>query len=79
MNAGAGSDESHPAVAVSGRVPIKVIGKVSKGQRLISAGNGLARGAQRSEITSLNVVGRSLEDKTTEEAGVVEAIVRLNS
>jgi hypothetical protein len=79
MNAGAGDDNSHPAVAVSGRVPVKVIGKVKKGQRLISAGNGLARGAERDEITNLNVVGRSLEDKTTEAVGVVEAIVRLNS
>ena len=79
MNAGAGTNETHPAVAISGRVPVKVVGLVKKGQRLISAGNGIAKGADRTEITNLNVIGRSLENKTTRGIGVVEAIVRLNS
>jgi hypothetical protein len=79
MNAGAGTDITHPAVAISGRVPVRVIGPVRKGQRLISAGNGLARGAERHEITGLNIIGRSLEDKITDNEGIVEAIVRLNS
>jgi hypothetical protein len=79
MNAAAGNDVTHPAVAISGRVPVKVTGPVRKGQRLISAGNGLARGATRVEITGLNVIGRSLEDKPTDGVGTIEAIVRLNS
>lgn len=79
MNAAAGSDATHPAVAISGRVPVRVIGAVRKGQRLISAGNGLARGAERHEITGLNVIGRSLENKSSLDEGIVEAIVRLNS
>ena len=33
MNAGAGTDATHPSVALAGRVPCKVIGKVVKGQR----------------------------------------------
>jgi hypothetical protein len=79
MNAGAGSDATHPAVAVNGRVPVRVTGTVKKGDRLVSAGAGLARAASRTEITAFNVIGRSLEDKTTQDEGVVEAIVKLNS
>jgi hypothetical protein len=79
MNAGAGSDATHPAVAVNGRVPVRVIGRVNKGDRLVSAGNGLARAADRTEITAFNVIGRSLEDKTTQDEGTIEAIVKLNS
>jgi hypothetical protein len=79
MNSDAGSDITHPAVAVSGRVPVRVIGQVKKGDRLVSAGAGLARAASREEITAFNVIGRALEDKNTENEGTVEAIVKLNS
>ena len=79
MNAGAGSNTTHPAVAVSGRVPVRVIGTVKKGDRLVSAGNGLARSADRTEITAFNVIGRALADKHTQDEGTVEAIVKLNS
>jgi hypothetical protein len=79
MNGEAGSDQTHPPVAMQGRVPVRVIGTVSKGDRLVSAGAGLARAANRAEITAFNVIGRSLEDKITADEGVVEAIVKLNS
>jgi hypothetical protein len=79
MNGSAGSDETHPPVAVNGRVPVRVIGQVKKGDRLVSAGAGLARAASRNEITAFNVIGRALEDKTTDVEGTVEAIVKLNS
>lgn len=79
MNGGAGPTETHPAVAVQGRVPVKVIGKITKGDRLVSAGNGLARAAHSDEITAFNVIGRALEDKYSIEAGTIEAIVRLNN
>ena len=79
MNGEAGSDITHPPVAMQGRVPVRVIGTVGKGDRLVSAGAGLARAADRREITAFNVIGRSLEDKTTADEGVVEAIVKLNS
>lgn len=78
MNAGAGDDSTHPAVAMNGRVPVRVIGEIRKGDRLVSAGNGLARAAEASEITAFNVIGRALEDKFTDSEGVVEAIVRIN-
>lgn len=79
MNGRAGTDITHPPVAVQGRVPVKVVGKIRKGQRLVSAGNGLARAGTKQEITTWNVIGRSLEDKTTDGEGVVEAVVKLNS
>jgi len=75
MNAGAGSDKTHPAVAVSGRVKVKVTGKIVKGQRLVSAGKGIARAALDGEATAFNTIGRSLQDKVTDGEGTVEAIV----
>ena len=77
MNGGAGDDDTHPPVAMTGRVPVKVIGIVNKGDRLISAGDGVARAAQPGEATSFNVIGRALSGKTTVEAGTVEAIVTI--
>jgi len=79
MNSRAGNNKTHPPVAVQGRVPVKVTGKVRKGDRLVSAGNGLARAGKRSELTAWNVIGRSLEDKTTVGEGIVEAAVKMNS
>ena len=78
MNAMAGDDNTHPPIAVGGRVQVKVIGKVKKGQRLVSAGNGMARAAQKGEATAFNIIGRSLEDKLTDEIGAVEAFVKIN-
>ena len=75
MNAGAGTDTTHPAVAVSGRVSVKTLGKVSKGDRLVSAGKGIARAAKKGEATAFNTIGRALTDKNTEDLGLVEAIV----
>ena len=77
MNSQAGTDKTHPAIAVSGRVPVKVKGKVKKGDRLVSAGNGIARAADTSEITAFNTIGRALKDKNTTGTGTVEAIVTI--
>ena len=75
MNAGAGNDQTHPPVAMSGRVKVKVTGVVSKHQRLVSAGNGIARAAEEGEANAFNTIGRALENKTTTGVGTVEAIV----
>jgi hypothetical protein len=79
MNGGAGDDETHPKVAMTGRVPVKVVGIVHKGDRLVSAGSGIARAAQAGEITAFNVIGRSLVDKPTIEPGTIEAIVTIKN
>ena len=78
MNAIAGTDETHPPVAMTGRVPVNTIGVVRKGDRLVSAGNGLARAARPGEATAFNVIGRSLDNKLSTELGTVEAIVKIN-
>ena len=79
MNDAAGNDATHPPVAMSGRVPVRVIGTVRRGDRLVSAGNGLARSALKSEMTAFNVIGRALENKNTQDEGTIEAVVKLNS
>ena len=78
MNSGAGTDETHPPIAMTGRVPVRVTGMIRKGDRLVSAGNGLARAAQPGEATAFNVIGRALEDRTDTSEGIVEAIVTIN-
>lgn len=77
MNSGAGSNATHPPIAMTGRVPVRTIGSVRKGDRLVSAGNGLARSAQAGEATAFNTVGRALHDKADAGEGVVEAIVTI--
>lgn len=79
MNGGAGEDDTHPKVAMTGRVPVKVTGYIRKGDRLVAAGNGIARAAQPGEATAFNVIGRSLVDKTTPESGTIEAIVTIKN
>ena len=79
MNGGAGENDTHPPVAMTGRVPVKVTGVVHKGDRLVSAGAGIARAAQPGEATSFNVIGRSLVDKITPESGTIEAIVTIKN
>jgi hypothetical protein len=79
MNGAAGDDDTHPRVAMTGRVPVKVTGYVKKGDRLVSAGSGQARAAQPGEATAFNVIGRSLVDKPTPEPGTIEAIVTINN
>lgn len=77
MNGGAGNDDTHPAVAMTGRVPVQVVGVVRKGDRLVSAGNGYARSAMPGEATAFNVIGRALVDKLDPKSGTIEAIVTI--
>jgi hypothetical protein len=79
MNSGAGTDSTHPPIAVQGRVPVRVTGVIHKGDRLVSAGNGVARSGNKSEINAWNVIGRALENKTSPGEGIIEAVVKLNS
>ena len=77
MNGGAGENNTHPPVAMTGRVPVQVIGIIHKGDRLVSAGAGWARAAQPGEATAFNVIGRALVDKLSPESGTIEAIVTI--
>ena len=77
MNSGAGNDKTHPPIAMTGRVPVRATGIVNKGDRLVSAGNGLARSAKPGESTWSNTIGRALENKYNTDEGMVEAIVTI--
>jgi len=78
MNAVAGDDTTHPPIALVGRVPVRVVGTVAKGQRLVSAGNGCARVAVDGELSPFNVIGRSLEDKTDPAEALTLCVVKIN-
>ena len=63
-------------VALAGRVPVKVIGKVAKGERLIASDvPGVAWGVADEDVDIKAVIGRSLEDKDDGEQGIVEAVI----
>jgi len=77
MNSGAGKQDTHPYVALSGRVPVRVVGKVSKGERLVSSsmhGHAQAAGTEAG-ISWQFVIGRALEDKLHDEPGIIEVVV----
>ena len=79
MNGGAGNDDTHPYIAMTGRVDVKVIGSVNKGDRLISASvPGYAKAATKAECTAFNVIGRALTGKTEAGQGSVLAAVRVS-
>ena len=78
LNSAAGTDETHPPIALVGRVNVRVVGQVKKGQRLVSAGNGIARAGKDEELTTFNVIGRSLVNKTDDAEGLIEVAVKIN-
>jgi hypothetical protein len=77
MNSEAGEHQTHPPVAMVGRTPVRVIGRCIKGDRLVSAGRGVARRARPGEATHFNVVGRALADKYDDDENLVEAVILL--
>lgn len=75
LNSSAGNDETHPYVALSGRVPVKVTGKILKGQRLVSSEiPGVAR-AFKAGDDIFSIFGRALENKETEEVEQILIVV----
>ena len=75
MNSEAGNNDTHPAIALKGRVPVKVTGQGLAGDRIVSAGWGEARTATLEECTTFNVVGRLIKDKYNEQTALVECII----
>jgi hypothetical protein len=76
LNSNAGSDDTHPYVALSGRVPVKVVGPVKKGDRLVSAA--VPGYAMRASMPNwAEVIGRALTDHDVgpNDLGTVEIIV----
>lgn len=75
MNSGAGNDDTHPYVAMSGRIPCYVVGKVTKGQRLVSSDlPGVAKGYELN-TPDFSIFGRALENKDDDSVGLIEVVV----
>ncbi|MCS7317869.1 MAG: hypothetical protein NZZ41_06160, partial [Candidatus Dojkabacteria bacterium] len=63
-------------VALTGRVKVKVIGKVRKGDRLTSSHvPGVAMVYDKNLIDQRPVFGRSLQNKETEDIELIECVV----
>ena len=75
MNAQAGNNDSHPMIALKGRVFVKITGTAQAGDRIVSAGNGQARAASISECTAFNVLGRIIKTKYSEETQLTECVI----
>ena len=75
MNSGAGDEITHPAVAMTGRVPCRVVGKVKKGQRLMASAMTGCACAFDQEYGIFSVIGRALVDKTTDGVDTIEIVV----
>jgi len=75
MNASAGNNDSHPMVALKGRVMVKLQGTGKAGDRVVSAGNGEARVAQLDECAAFNVLGRLIKHKYNEQTALTECVI----
>ena len=75
MNAQAGNNDSHPMVALKGRVFVKIQGTGKAGDRIVSAGNGEARVANLEECTAFNTLGRLIKDKYNKETALTECVI----
>lgn len=67
----------HYPVALTGRVPVKVVGKVKKGDRIVASHiAGVGKAVEPKEIKFvLQILGRAIESKDTDEVGLVEVVV----
>ena len=75
MNAQAGNNDSHPMIALKGRVLVKIKGKGKAGDRIVSASNGEARVAEKAECNHFNVLGRLIKAKYNEETALTECVI----
>jgi hypothetical protein len=75
MNAQAGNNQSHPMIALKGRVFVKLQGTGQAGDRIVSAGNGSAKVVNLDECTTFNVLGRLLKAKYNEETTLTECVI----
>ena len=75
MNAQAGNNETHPMIALKGRVMVKLTGTGRAGDRVVSAGNGEARVAAIDECTAFNTLGRLIKHKYNKETALTECVI----
>jgi len=75
MNAQAGNNDTHPMIALKGRVFVKIQGTAQAGDRIVAAGNGVARAASIEDCTAFNVLGRVIKAKYNEETILTECVI----
>jgi hypothetical protein len=75
MNSDAGNNDSHPMVALKGRVLVKLQGTGRAGDRIVSADNGEAKVAQIDDCTAFNTLGRLIKDKYNVETALTECVI----
>lgn len=70
-------NEFHPPIALLGRVPTKVIGTVAKGDIMVTSTTAGHARAWTEDIDppAGTMIGKSVEDKNTDGAGVIEVVV----
>jgi hypothetical protein len=78
MNSDAGENDTHPAVALVGRVPCKVAGIVRKGERLMTSEISGVAVAWSPACSDKAVIGRALTDKNTAEIELIEIVIGKN-
>jgi hypothetical protein len=71
MNSGLEAEHT-VAVALTGRVPTKVLGPVAKGDLMVSAADGYARACNQPGFGT--IIGKSLEN-LTQAKGIIEIVV----
>jgi hypothetical protein len=75
MNAQAGDNDSHPMIALKGRVKVKLNGTGKAGDRVVSAGNGEAKVASLENCTAFNTIGRLIKHKYIQETALTECVI----
>jgi hypothetical protein len=75
MNSAAGNNDTHPYIALTGRVPVKVVGPVAKGDLLVASGvKGHAMANNNAKAGT--IIGKAIGPSDSGE-GVIEALINL--
>jgi hypothetical protein len=77
MNSAAGNSQTHPYIALKGRVPCKVIGKIEKGDLLVTSSTpGYAKASLGVPMIG-TVIGKAIEAKSGPGEGIIEVFVSI--
>jgi len=75
MNCEAGEDSTHPYVALAGRVPCRVAGKIKKGNIMVTSGIPGVAVAAVGDIKVGSMIGKALENYDSDHIGTIEVAV----
>jgi hypothetical protein len=72
MNSAAGDDNTHPYIALAGRIPCKVVGQIKKGDLLITSNTPGVAISGKKQANPNCVIGRAMQDYSSNEIGLIE-------